>query len=327
MKKLLLSLLLSLTLTSAAYAAEVRPVRVAVIDTGISTAAIEAEHLTEGRNYIRPQDSTEDKLGHGTAIAGILVGSEAVGVEGVCPSAVLVPLVYAARDETGAAVKGKTDMAAQAIYDAIGVYGCRVINLSAGALSGAEDLRRAVEYAESRDVLVVSSAGNANLTAPDAVYYPGAYDTVLCVGSVDKSGEAAAAFSQRNDTVDLLALGEGLRVASIRGKTIRADGTSFSAAYVTGAAARLLTEDPTLTAAELRDILRSTARDIGPAGKDPDSGWGVLDLDAALARARAGKTASDHTVGLWETARQAGGTIAQTAWTVVFPAWPIQLAP
>lgn len=286
MKKLVLSLLLSLALTSAAYAAEVSPIRVAVIDTGVSTAAIEAEHLAPGRNYIRPQDSTEDKLGHGTAIAGILVGSEAAGVEGLCPEAVLVPLVYATRDENGRTVKGKTDMAAQAVYDAIDVYGCRVINLSSGALTDDPPLREAVKYAETRGVLVVSSAGNSHESSPADIYYPGAYDTVLCVGSVDREGTAPAAFSQRNNSVDLLAPGENLRVLSVKGARIRADGTSFSTAYVTGAAARLLAEAPTLTVAELRELLTSTARDIGPAGYDTDSGWGVLDLDAALAELR-----------------------------------------
>ncbi len=281
---LLAALCLLLGLTPAVSAAEPESVRVAVIDTGISTAVIAAENLAPGYNYIRPQDSTEDRVGHGTAVAGIIVGSEPAGVTGVCPDAVLVPLVWCSVDENGDTVKGRTDMAAQAIYDAIDAYDCDIINLSSGALSDTASLRKAVEYAESRGVLVVSSAGNANESAPEAVYYPSAYDTVLCVGSVDENGESAAWFSQRNDSVDLLAPGDGLRILTVKGTRIRGSGTSYSTAFVSGAAARLLTEDPSLTAPELRRLLTSTARDIGPEGYDIDSGWGVLDLDAALAR-------------------------------------------
>ncbi|MDO4552973.1 MAG: S8 family serine peptidase [Bacillota bacterium] len=255
--------------------------RIAIIDTGISPAAIPAENLSDGYNYIRPQDGTADKIGHGTALAGLIVGNEALGVEGVCPEAVLVPLVWCSIDETGKTVKGKTDMAAQAIYDAIDVYGCDIINLSSGSTSDSASLREAAAYAEEKGVLLVSSAGNDNETAPDAVYYPGAYESVLCVGSAD--GDRPADFSQRNDTVDLLAPGTSLRVLTIKGTRIRGDGTSYSTAIVSGVAARLLTEDPDLTAAELRALLTGAARDVGPAGYDTDSGWGILDPDAALA--------------------------------------------
>ena len=119
MKKLFLTLVAALLLTSAAYAAEVSdPVKIAVIDTGISTAAIENDRIAEGYNYVCPGDGTEDKIGHGTAVAGLIVGSPALNVEGVCPEAVLVPLVYSSMNEVGTAVKGDTAMVAQCVYDA-----------------------------------------------------------------------------------------------------------------------------------------------------------------------------------------------------------------
>ena len=102
MKRILIviSIIIALSISTAAFAQHTPdPVRIAVIDTGISTVAIDSSHIIEGYNYIRPQDGTEDKIGHGTAIAGILVGSEAADAEGICPNAVLVPLVYAAKDE------------------------------------------------------------------------------------------------------------------------------------------------------------------------------------------------------------------------------------
>ncbi len=63
-------------------------------------------------------------------------------------------------------------------------------------------------------------------------------------------------------------------------------GTSLAdqraAAHVAGAVARLLAEDPSLTAAQLRELLTSSARDGGKPGFDVDYGWGVLDPDRSL---------------------------------------------
>lgn len=73
---------------------EKEAVRIAVIDTGISSAVIPTEHLEAGRNYIFPNRSTEDNTGHGTAVAGIITGTQQAGVHGLSPRAKLVPLVY-----------------------------------------------------------------------------------------------------------------------------------------------------------------------------------------------------------------------------------------
>ena len=273
MKRWLLTILTLLLLTLPAHAAE-EGVRVAVIDTGISTAAVSPDSITPGDNYIRPQDDTEDKLGHGTAVSAIIVGSEAARVTGICPTAELVPLVTTSKDEEGKQVRGDTAMVAQAIYDAIDVYGCKIINISSGSTGGSSRLKEAVEYAERKGVLVISCAGNGQESNPGAVYYPGGYDSVICVGAANSDGTIAA-FSQQNDTVDLLALGTDLRLASIKGTRIRGEGTSYATAIVTGAAAQLWTQNPDLTANEVRQILLDSTRTV--------DGWRVFDLEAALA--------------------------------------------
>ena len=116
------------------------------------------------------------------------------------------------------------------------------------------------------------------------VYYPGGYETVVCVGACNTKGTEVPSFSNVSGTVDLVAPGLALTLADLQGGTVIASGTSFSCAYVSAATARLLMEDPTLTAPQLRELLYETAKDIGPTGYDPQSGWGVLDMEAALAR-------------------------------------------
>ena len=149
-KRIILITLFLFLLTPSALAAEGQGVRVAIIDTGISTAAISPDQIDRGINYIRPQDDTEDKLGHGTAVSAIIVGSEPARIEGICPSATLIPMVYATKDEDGKQVRGDTGMVAQAIYDAIDVYDCDIINISSGSQAGSYRLQQAVEYAEEK---------------------------------------------------------------------------------------------------------------------------------------------------------------------------------
>lgn len=270
MKHLTVMLLLLALLTLPAFAAEGEPLRAAIIDTGISTAAVAPERILPGKNYLRPEDGTEDRLGHGTAVAAIIAGSEAAKLSGLCTEVQLVPLVYCTADQDGRELRGNAALAAQAIRDAVDLYDCKIINLSSGAATDSPALRAAAEYAAEKGVLLISSAGNTGVTAPEQIYYPGGYESVLCVGACDEAGRMAA-FSQKNDTVDLLAPGENLRLASVRGKRYRGEGTSFSAAYVTGAAARFWTAHPDWTAAQVRSALLVTARTV--------DGWPVLDLE------------------------------------------------
>lgn len=275
MKKILSAILVTLTLlaSSAAQAAEGGGLRVAVVDTGISTRAVSSDSILPGKNYVLPDGNTEDKLGHGTAVSAIIVGSQAARILGICPEAKLVPLVTATQDENGNTVQGDTATAAKAIRDAVDHYGCRIINVSSGAASSSWQLRNAVAYAQEQGALVISSAGNNQKSNPGAVYYPGGYDGVLCVGAANENGSIAS-YSQQNDTVDLLALGS-MRVATIKGTRINAMGTSYSTAIVTGAAAQIWSEHPDLTAEEVRAAVLDCTRTV--------EGWQVLDLDAVLA--------------------------------------------
>ena len=279
-------LILSFTVSFAnpAYGLEGGAVRVAIIDTGISSTSIAEKNLDNGRNYVLPYASTEDTIGHGTAVAAIIAGSESAGVTGLCPEAVLVPLVYYSKAEESTAYKGNLPMLAQMIKDAVDIYGCRIINISSGAIADTTDLRDAVAWAEQRGVLVVSCAGN---DGDDTTYFPGAFPSVLCVGTVNLAENGPALFSNRNSGVDLLAPGSKIATANPKGEAVKVNGTSFSTAWVTGAAASLLTEDPTLTPYQLRQILCNTTKDICSEGYDVDSGWGIVDLNAVMAQLQA----------------------------------------
>ncbi|MFW5648677.1 MAG: S8 family serine peptidase [Candidatus Alkaliphilus sp. MAG34] len=258
-------------------------VRVAFIDTGISTKHIDPVQVAEGKNYVFPARDTEDRNGHGTATSGMALGSSKLGLEGSCPDAVAVPLVTYDRYPSGVSQIGDVLVMCEAIYDAVDVFGCRVINISMGIPAESEELRLAVEYAEEKGVVVVSAVGNDNLLHPNRRYYPAIYDTVIGVGAADNSvdGYMAADFSLHNG-VSVLAKGANVKTVTNRNEgvpTIRS-GTSYACAYVSGLCAQLLIDSPSLTPAQVRALLYATAQDIGIPGVDIESGWGVVGINS-----------------------------------------------
>ncbi len=225
-----------------------------------------------------PDLSTEDKIGHGTAIAGIIAGSSDVKVKATAPVAKLVPLVCQTKDADGKTQKASLEVVAHAVWDAVDVYGCRIIILSAGTTVDNTVLSEAIAYAEEKSSVVISAVGNENKTKPKDLYYPAAYSTVIGVGSVNKKGKVSN-FSQRNGSVMLVAIGEKVWTVSRTGNPLLVSGTSYAAAYVCGAAAKLLSARPGLTPEEVRQTLCNTAADICKDGYDTDSGWRLLQLE------------------------------------------------
>ena len=168
------------------------PVVIAIIDTGISTKAIPADNILTGKNYLDPSLSTEDTFGHGTAVASVILDKFA--------KVQFVPLVSNVYD-SGKIKQVSNDVFAQMIKDAVDVYGCDIINLSVGLILDKDSVREAVEYAYSKGVLIIASAGNDYATDGEFMYYPAGYDSVLAVGSVNKKRTEISDFSQDRKSV------------------------------------------------------------------------------------------------------------------------------
>ncbi len=222
------------------------PVRVAVIDTGISTKAIPEKNIAEGKNYVNSEQSTEDTYGHGTAVASIILSN--------APDVQLVPLVSNVYED-GKIKQVENDTLAEMIRDAVDIYQCKIINLSAGLILDKTSVRQAVEYAQEKDVLVIASAGNDYAENGAVKYYPAAYTSVLAVGALNADGTDIAAFSQRGEWVDTYAVGENVKIKTLSGNTRISEGTSYSAAKVTAEAALEIEKKPEITVDELKELL------------------------------------------------------------------------
>ena len=249
-------------------------IRVGVLDSGVNPHPDLDGCLQPGRNYIENADpnDTADNYGHGTRVAGLVAASGPEGYIGVAPGAEIVPLKITDSRSV------KISAVCRAIYSGIDDFGCRVLNLSLGVQTQYESLREAAAYAEARGVVLVSAVGNGGTAA---VYYPAAYDTVIGVGAVDRTGSVYAR-SNHNGSVLLTAPGVEVRCPAGQGGYTTGTGTSFAVPQVSGAAAVLLSVDPSLDPARIRQLLSLTASDRGAEGFDEYYGYGILDLTAAL---------------------------------------------
>ena len=136
--------------------------------------------------------------------------------------------------------------------------------------------------------LVVAAAGN-NGEQGNPTTYPASYPHVLTVGATDANDEVAP-FSTLSPALDLAAPGVGLigAVPSSRnssGYEFGLNGTSFAAALVSASAAWVWTLRPTLDVTQMFDLLRRSARDVGPPGFDTGSGFGIVNIPNALTAA------------------------------------------
>lgn len=249
-------------------------VRVGVLDSGVNPHPDLAGCLQPGRNYIAnaDPDDTSDGYGHGTRVAGLVAASSPDGSIGVAPGAEIVPLKITDSRSV------KISAVCRAIYSGIDDFGCRVLNLSLGVQTQYESLKEAAAYAEARGVVLVSAVGNGGTSA---VYYPAGYDTVVGVGAVDRTGSVYAR-SNHNGSVLITAPGVDVRCTAGQGGYTTGTGTSFAVPQVSGAAAVLLSIDPSLDPAQIRQLLAMTAADRGAEGLDEYYGYGILDLAAAV---------------------------------------------
>jgi subtilisin family serine protease len=113
------------------------------------------------------------------------------------------------------------------------------------------------------------------------VTFPAFLDGVVAVGATDRNGNRAA-ISVTGDKLAIMAPGVDIYSTSYDDKYYRGTGTSASTAIVAGAAALIRSRYPDLPAAEVVHRLTATATDKGAPGRDPEYGYGVLNLVAAL---------------------------------------------
>jgi hypothetical protein len=252
---------------------------IAIIDTGVDLDHPDLKaNLVPGANLVNPNEPPDDDNGHGTSVAGVIaaVGNNGIGVSGIVWNAKIMPIK--ALDNRG---DGTEQELGEAILYAVR-SGARIVVLSVGLHRYSPYMLDIVEYAESKGVLLVAAAGNdgKSLGAKAAVKYPAAYPTVLAVGGAMPNNTVDPR-SNPGSELDLIAPWNVFTTA-VGGLYKNEEGTSMAAPQAAAAAALVWARYQELKPYQIRGMLRQTAMDIGAAGPDSQSGYGLLRIDQAV---------------------------------------------
>ncbi|MEM1309678.1 MAG: S8 family serine peptidase [Cyanobacteria bacterium P01_H01_bin.153] len=198
---------------------------------------------------------------HGTHVAGIIAAAnDGVGITGVAYDAQImsIRLGDVGPGPTGESVFLNGGSLIDAIYYAVD-NGADVINMSLGT-GPSPALEAALAYAASKNVFVVSAAGNSGTSAPNA---PASYavEYGASVGAVDSGGNLAFFSNQAGfdpDIQHVTAPGVSVYSTLPDGEYGFKSGTSMAAPYVAGVVALMRQANPDLTVDEIGEILTTT---------------------------------------------------------------------
>ena len=187
--------------------------------------------------------------------------------------------------------------------------GARVMNISIGGTSTSTTMQNALVYAANRGAFISLSMGNSYESGNPTMYpasYAASIDGVMSVAAVGFNS-AKSYYSSAGSYCEIAAPGGDTRSgvgrtdrgliwqstligSDLSGLIPRFDrydkqayqGTSMAAPHVAGLAALLMSQMPSLTGVQVERIIRQTAKDLGPAGRDDSFGYGIIQPRAAL---------------------------------------------
>ena len=206
-------------------------------------------------------------FGHGTMVMGI--------IHLVAPQAQLLPLKAFSSDGTG-----DLSNILHAVYYGV-QNGANVINMSFDMTSNSLEFSKAMDYANQNGVICVASAGNDGM---EEIVYPAAYQNdVMGVASTSNTDTRSSFSNYGNAIVWVAAPGEAIISTYPFGTYAAGWGTSFSAPFVSGAAALLRSRQSNINEARTAAAVAAHAVLIGP-----EMGHGRLNLIRALQATSAG---------------------------------------
>jgi len=209
-------------------------------------------------------DTSHYAFGHGTMVAGV--------VHLVAPTAKIMPLRAFSADG-----QGYTSSILRAIYYAT-LKGSKVLNMSFSRPTSSPELKRALDNAVSKGLIAVSSAGN---NGSASLVYPAALDNTMGVGSTANDDTRSSFSNYGPQDVFVVAPGEGIITTYPGGRFAGAWGTSFSAPFVSGAAALLVGMKSSVSNSQASSAISHAKR------LTSDLGYGRLDLYQTVLAGRA----------------------------------------
>ena len=269
--------------------------------------------------------ATDDDFGHGTFVAGIIgasssaaptpevcAGGSSSGMVGVAPGCTLLAVKVLNDPLLPDRGSGTSEELAAGTYFAAVTMGAKVINYSLASPVDDPTEKDAIDTALNLGCVVVAAAGNFVAGESPEVNFPAAYPGVLSVGSTDPNDQVSGfscygpelklvapggvgdigSFDPSNDIFSAMWQCPGIGApVSIFGRAPdpnfgTAAGTSAASPFVAGAAALVLSLNPTLTNIQVAQaIVDNTDSLNGGKGWDAKTGYGRLNIYKALSNA------------------------------------------
>ncbi|MDR2653647.1 MAG: S8 family serine peptidase [Prevotellaceae bacterium] len=290
-------------------------IKVAIIDEGIDLTHPDLAGNIHSQSYDTQNRTSPSVIrgSHGTACAGIAgaIQNNNEGISGVAPNCKLISI---SRQLTNISslemINVQQDLAAGINWAR--QNGADVISNSWGsdALQGSyitDAINNAVTQGRNgKGCVMVFASGN---DFSSSVSYPASLSNVIAVGAIDNNGQRAS-FSNYGTELDVVAPGVEIYTTDIQGSAgyntssgtagdyyANFTGTSAACPHVAGIAALILSVNPSLTQAQVRQIIGSTCQKVGgytysnnviirlihPYGTwDQEMGYGLVDAYTAV---------------------------------------------
>ena len=223
--------------------------RIAVLDTGLSHDSWLKDFVPASLDALNPNESISDTLGHGTQMSliaagvvkpyGVKTDSETDTYNSIIPIRVF--------DDNGFT----SNFALIESIDFALNNGARVMSLSWGSEIRSDFLENTLDYASSKDLIIVAAAGNEPTGKP---VYPAAYSSVIGIGALEPGGKAWEN-SNYGSFVMLYAPGFAALPVGYNGSPGTYAGTSISTAFTANIIADYLSLNPNATKRELFNVL------------------------------------------------------------------------
>lgn len=245
----------------------------------------------------------DDRLGHGSHVMGVMVGSNGIDTIGVAPDARWISAAVIDQgvsfSTTIADILSAFDWALNpdgnlATTDDVPDVICNSWGVPKGVFGDCDNtFWSAIDNVEAAGIIAIFAAGNEGPN-PETIRNPADRASSplnsFCVGAIDQNTQVIADFSSRGPAScdntskkpEVVAPGVGIYSSYKDGTYKIMSGTSMAAPFIAGLAALMRQYNPEATVAEIKSALNAAASDLGPAGEDNAYGHGLVDASRLL---------------------------------------------
>ena len=265
---------------------------IASLDTGMSLKNRDLKKNTE--SSMIASRKVEPLNSHGTKVAGVMAATSnnKRGIAGIASGndndivqLMSIDVFHDERNDTRNSAATTADIISGMDYACRN--NARIITMAFGRHGKDRALEDKINQTAEKGILLIASAGNNGDSQP---WYPSDYTAcVSCINTVkyndafgDECRNSASGYGGKKD---IAAPGTSILTTSVGDVCTTDSGTSFAVSAVAATAAMVMYADQDMTAREVKDVLFTTAEDLGKPGKDAYTGYGNVNANRAVAKA------------------------------------------